>query len=113
MSDTSERLAALIEEERAALLDGDLDRVAALLPEKEALVQTLLTEAEDADLVAPLQDGLRRNAVLFDHALEGLRQVVKRLGSLDGIRKTLETYDSLGRRTCLSGPAPSSVERRA
>jgi hypothetical protein len=111
--DATTRLAALLEAERSALLEGDFDRIAALMEEKSALVAELEGRSLDAGAVAPLRDGLRRNQALFDHALAGLRSVAARLGDLNRIRKSTDTYDAQGRRTPMEAPATRKLERRA
>ncbi len=109
---TCDRMNALIEAERDALLSGDLERVADLLGEKEGLIEELNQQGDDLETLAPIRAGLRRNQELFDHALSGLRTVVSRLGSLQHLSKSLETYDAQGRRTCIEAPR-NQVERRA
>lgn len=113
IDETANRLTTLLEEERAALLGGDFDRIAALMEEKAALVAALEGRSLDAETVAPLRDGLRRNQELFDHALAGLRNVAARLGDLNRIRKSMDTYDAQGKRKTLDAPAIPKLERRA
>ena len=110
---TTTRLAALLESERTALLEGDFDRIADLMEEKSALLAELEGKPLDAEEVAPLRDGLRRNQELFDHALAGLRNVAARLGDLNRVRKSMDTYDAQGRRTTIDAPAARTLERRA
>ncbi|WGW04672.1 flagellar protein FlgN [Tropicibacter oceani] len=107
------RLEELIAAERQALLEGDFDRIADLMEEKQDLAFGLAKTTNDETKVAPLRDGLRRNQELFDHALAGLRNVANRLNHLNHLRKTLDTYDEKGRRTPLSTPAENKLERRA
>ncbi|WP_418592541.1 flagellar protein FlgN [Ponticoccus sp. (in: a-proteobacteria)] len=114
MTDSAmDRLAALLDAERTALLEGDFDRIADLLEEKATLVADLDAGPLNAETVAPLRDGLRRNQVLFDHALAGLRNVAARLGDLNRIRKSMDTYDAQGRRNTIDAPSIRTLERRA
>lgn len=110
---TMERLGALLVAERTALLEGDFDRIAELMEEKATLVADLEGRALNAEAVAPLRDGLRRNQELFDHALAGLRNVATRLGDLNRIRKSMDTYDAQGRRNTIDAPSTPTLERRA
>jgi flagellar biosynthesis/type III secretory pathway chaperone len=113
MSELATRLGSLLEAEREALLQGDLERIAQLMEEKEALVASLDDTLDMAQALVPLQPAIRRNNDLFDQALAGIRAVTSRLGSLQSLRKTLETYDSSGRRFTIIEPAENRLEKRA
>ena len=120
MTDTAEidspvvdRLAALLDAERAALLDGDLDRVDGFLQDKQRLVALLEQEGLGPDALAPLQARLQRNHVLYDHALAGIRRVAARLDALRAIGRSMDTYDATGRRMTIPAPAERTLERRA
>lgn len=109
-----DQLAALIEEERAALLSGTLEKLADILARKEALIEALKrAEPQDRSELEALQARVTRNQELFDQALHGIRNVSNRLGALRRLRRTLETYDELGRKTAIADPAASRLERRA
>ncbi|MFZ5963523.1 flagellar protein FlgN [Thalassococcus sp. BH17M4-6] len=107
-------LSDLVTEERSALLDGRLDALSDLLDRKEALITALAAQdpPDRAELEA-LQTSMQRNGVLFDQALEGIRNVSKRLGALRQLRKSVDTYDASGRRTAISDPGAQRLERRA
>ncbi|WP_425097692.1 hypothetical protein [Tropicibacter sp. S64] len=111
--DTLDRLKILIETERKALMDGDFEKIAELLDEKERFVGELNGREKDETVLEPLRDGLRRNQELYDHALAGLRNVANRISQANRARKSLETYDENGRRTSLGAPAVRTLERRA
>lgn len=118
MTDTTQHTLAqqireLIEKERAALLAGDFGAIEELLDTKQALVDQLTANSMPAETVAPLRDGLRRNQALFDQALAGLRTVANRLGDLNKARKSVNTYDSLGRKQSIEAAAKHKLERRA
>lgn len=109
----TKRLEELIDAERAALISGDFDRISELLDEKERLVGSLHDLPLDHEVLTPLSDGLRRNQELFDAALAGIRNVAARLGDLNRVRKSVETYDSTGKKHSLSAPEVQRLERRA
>jgi flagellar biosynthesis/type III secretory pathway chaperone len=115
MSDSSKtrRLQDLIEAERNALLAGDFDRISDIMEEKQALVDDLDEGSVDSDALDTVRDGLRRNHELFDEALSGLRNVAARLGDLNRVRKSINTYDSEGRKRQIDAPAVKRLERRA
>ena len=109
-----ESLDALLDRERAALLDGDLGALADLLAEKEALMQRI---AEDGgpvrQQIETLQGKALRNQALLDSALRGIRTVATRFATLRRIRKSLETYDEYGQKSVLPATPDPKVERRA
>lgn len=106
-----DRLSSLIDEERQALIDGDFERIADLLEEKEALVTGL--QGADPRVLEPVQSGLRRNQELFDQALAGLRNVANKLGHASRLRKSMTTYDASGQRQSIDAPRINRLEKRA
>jgi hypothetical protein len=108
------QLDALLEHERRALLQGDLEAIAALLNRKEALIDALNAQAPGpkADLLS-LQGKVHRNQALLDGALEGIRKVAGRISTFRKIRHTLETYDKTGRKQAIQGEANHQIEKRA
>lgn len=109
----ADRLERLLAAERDALLKGDFDTIAALLDEKEQLVDRLRTTEMAAATLEPLRNGMRRNHQLFDQALAGIRNVAARLGDLSRAGKTVHTYDSTGKKQVIEAKAPPKLERRA
>lgn len=108
------KLDALLEQERAFLLDGDLEGLGILLPLKEQMVAMLLDdEAVHRDMIRPLQGKLHRNQLLLDGALDGIRAVAKRLADLRQVRSALDTYDARGRKLSVPASTTSKVEKRA
>lgn len=108
------RLDTLLEDERRALLRGDLDAIAALLGRKEALIDALNAQDPGAktDLQA-LQGKVGRNQALLDGALQGIRKVAGRMAAFRKIRRTLETYDETGRKQAIQGEVEHQIEKRA
>ncbi|MCP4822621.1 MAG: flagellar biosynthesis protein FlgN [Shimia sp.] len=107
----------LLDEERAALIEGKLDALPDLLTRKEALFEelTILQEEEeiDADDLAPLQDGFARNQQLLESAQAGLRATQERMGTLRRVRTTFESYDNRGQRQAVQLSAGQRVEKRS
>ncbi len=107
-------LDALLEEERAALMTGALDRIEEVMKRKSALIDSLAANGvHDEQTVFVLQAKLGRNQVLFDQALAGIRNVASRLSALRRLRRTLETYDEHGRKSAIVTSEKSRLERRA
>lgn len=104
----------ILDREREALLKGELDMIARLLEEKESMFDRL----QDISVETPaplenLQGKVRRNQALLDGALRGINSVAERMSTLRKVRKTLETYDSSGRKTSIQSAPTNKVEKRA
>jgi len=95
-----QRLRRLLEVERAALLDGDLDAIQDLAAEKETLVSEF-TSVNSHDL-GQLSGALARNGALLSAAQEGVSQVLTTLRNQREARETLSGYDSTGKATTIS-----------
>lgn len=109
--DTLDRL---LEQERALLLEGDLQGLGKLLPQKEAIIEDLLNESLlSRDAVAPIERKLQRNQLLLDGALDGIRAVAARLAALRQVRSALDTYDAQGRRQTVETSKHGTLEKRA
>lgn len=106
-------LDALLDDERAALIAGDLDRIAVLADRKASLVAGLADTQDDKEALLPLHHKIKRNQALLDGALEGIRTVTARIAAMRGVNATLETYDRNGRRQTWYAPRGNGVERRA
>ncbi len=104
----------LLEDERTALLTGDLEKVGHLFDRKESLVEEL-SQLERFETVAlhELQGKMKRNQALLDSALEGIRAVAGRLSELRRVRNSLDTYDSNGAKRSIEIAKDGAVEKRA
>ncbi len=104
----------LLEQERAALLKGDVDRINRAAGRKETLISQIdaLTDIPSSVLI-PLQNKLQRNQTLIEHALDGIRAAAKRVEDMRLARETLQTYDHRGKLKDLSTKAKRAVEKRA
>lgn len=107
-------LEALLDAERAALLKGDLVALTEMLAQKEALIGSLKTQSNsDLPVLQRLDTKLRRNQLLLNGALEGIREVAGRLATLRRMRGGLETYSSDGTRKHIEVEVDHTVEKRA
>lgn len=117
MQESSELFDALddvLEDERSALLTGDLEKVGRLFDRKEALIDELSElEKFEAQTLHALQRKMKRNQDLLDSALEGIRAVAGRLAALRRVRSTLDTYDSNGAKRSIEMDNDGAVEKRA
>lgn len=111
---TTDELNSLLDAEREALLKGDLKALEDLLVPKEALIAAM-NEAPQTDLdeMQQLDTKVRRNQLLMDSALEGIRAVAARMAQLREVEGALETYGADGKRRDIPLHNDISVERRA
>ncbi len=107
-----DRLDALLEEERAALLGGDLDGLNDMHGRKEDLLHQLAAVPADARLRG-IQQKLARNQDLLDSALAGIQSVARRLAMVRRVRQSLEYYDEDGAMATVDIGVERSVEKRA
>lgn len=107
-------LERLLEEERAALLGGDLARLPTLIAGKERLLLALeqATARPDATALDRLRERATANQALLDAALRGVRAARARLETARTGGPALSTYDARGKAES-HAPARPSVERRA
>lgn len=109
-----EKLDELLEKEREILLSGELEKLVEMLPNKEALIDALNhSELRGGETLKRLDGKVRRNQLLLDSAMEGIRTVSRRLAALRRVRNSLETYDSKGRKQQIEIGSGNSVEKRA
>ena len=114
IQDTIDALDDLLDKERAALLDGNLETVGRLHLRKEALIDQLNRQdvAQATDMGA-LHLKVSRNQALLGSALQGVRAVSRRLAAIRRVRQSLETYDASGRRQSVDLKPGGSLEKRA
>jgi flagellar biosynthesis/type III secretory pathway chaperone len=104
----------LLDRERHALMNGQLEQATRILHEKEALLAgfNALPIAITKELQA-VHAKNSRNQVLLSCALDGIRVVNERIAELQRTHNSLETYDQSGRKTTITGLHTGHVERRA
>ena len=108
------QLDALLDDERRALLEGNLEAIATLLDRKETLIDALNAQEPGAKTdLESLQGKVNRNQALLDGALQGIRKVAGRMSAFRKIRHTLETYDESGRKKAIQGEVDHQIEKRA
>lgn len=108
-----QQLDRILEEEREALLRGDLSQIMALVSEKERLVDALNAIATTTRDLRGVRGKLSRNQALLDGALQGIRTVAARLAAHRRIRRSLDTYDQNGRKHSIPGEIAHHLEKRA
>lgn len=104
----------LLDEEREALISGQLDQIAELVERKTNLLSEL-DDANDMEAVAlgRVREKLVRNQGLLEEAAMGIKIVASRLDDLKRVKSYLETYDADGARKTTCVATSGSVEKRA
>ena len=110
----ADALEDLLDAERAALLAGKLDEVSRLHGRKERLISGLQEHASmGGSKFAGLNEKVKRNQILLDSALSGIRSVTRRLNAIRQVSKSLETYDSQGRKLTVDIRTGGTLEKRS
>ncbi len=107
-------LESLLDQEREAILAGEIEVVARLGTQKEAfLTAEAPPQPGDSAILQRLRRKAEKNQHLLGSVLKGIRAVTSRLKVLRDGSGTLNTYNQQGARQTV-GPAPgTSIERRA
>ncbi|MBL9059769.1 MAG: flagellar biosynthesis protein FlgN [Mangrovicoccus sp.] len=109
--DGTGRLATLLAEERRCLIAADIDGLADLAAEKQALAEALalrpVPAGGDAARLAALA---RRNQALLEAAADGLRAALRRVTEVRNLHRGRGTYDASGLRADSADSA--GIERR-
>lgn len=112
--DLIDELDTLLDQERQALIDGDLELLGRMLEKKQNLIENInKIDALEREHLIHVHDKVTRNQELLNSAMEGIRAVANRMADLRRVRQGLETYDQTGRKTRYETQAPSSLEKRA
>jgi len=107
-------LDSILDHERHALIQGDLESIGDLMLKKEVLIDKIntLEDAEQENL-SGLREKVSRNQALLNSALEGIRAVANRMDDLRKVRSGLETYDQRGRKQNIGAYSSTKIEKRA
>ncbi|MEX0306133.1 MAG: flagellar biosynthesis protein FlgN [Ruegeria sp.] len=113
-NDPIRALEDLLDNERAALIQGDLTDVSRFTPEKETLIGAIndLHVLESDDL-SRVQKKVARNQALLNSAAEGIRAVADRMSELRRIKQEFSTYDASGQRNGFALRSQAKLEKRA
>lgn len=109
-----DELDQILDQERTALMAGNLESMEDLLAKKEKIIDQLNSVSKlEREPLEQVQTKLSRNQDLLDSAMEGIRSVATRMAELRRIRKGLDVYDQSGRRTRYGTRNGSKLEKRA
>ena len=112
--DLIKSLEEVLDLERSALVDGDLERLTYVTPQKEELIGAIndLQVFESAELVR-LQKKVQRNQTLLNSAAEGIRSVASRVAEMRRVRQEFSTYGADGQRSGFTVRRTAKLEKRA
>lgn len=107
------RLDALLDQEKAAILAGELEKLGEIAAEKLDLIENSTVMLSDSPGLAGLRRKAARNDVLLQHVAEGIRDVARRMGAMADVRSGLKTYDHTGKEMQNILATARSVEKRS
>ncbi|WP_237218066.1 flagellar protein FlgN [Ruegeria lacuscaerulensis] len=107
-------LEEVLDLERNALVQGDLDQLTQMAPEKEKLIDAVndLQVLDSEDLIR-LQDKVARNQALLGSAADGIRAVADRMAELRRVHGEFSTYGADGQRSDFAVRSHAKLEKRA
>lgn len=109
-----EALEEVLDLERSALVNGNLDCLEHMLPQKEKLIGAINDmQVFGSDELLALQQKVQRNQSLLNSAADGIRAVADRMAELREVRQEFTTYDSTGRRNGFDVRQATKLEKRA
>ncbi len=99
---------------RNALVQGDLDQLGHMMPEKEKLIGAIADlEVRESDELIRLQKKVERNQALLNSAASGIRAVADRMAEMRRVRSEFSTYGADGRRSGFAVRGHAKLEKRA
>ncbi|WP_174214183.1 flagellar export chaperone FlgN [Pseudophaeobacter sp. EL27] len=109
-----DELDEILDQERSALVRGELDKIEALLARKEPLIAQLNTiDSLERAALSQVQTKVSRNQELLNSAMEGIRGVATRMAELRRVKKGLDVYDRAGRKARYGTTMGQRLEKRS
>lgn len=108
-----DELDEILDQERQALVRGELTQIEDLLSRKEAVIAQL-NEFEDLEqaTLSKVHSKVSRNQELLNSAMQGIRSVASRMAELRRVKKGLDVYDSSGRKARYGTTMGQRLEKR-
>ena len=103
----------LLDQERAAIMDGALEDMGRIASEKERVLERQELGTPDHKILDRLRRKAARNQQLLAAAIRGVKAVSARLDVLRNGPSDMNTYDRDGQRTTLSSRQQGALHRRA
>ncbi|WP_424831687.1 flagellar biosynthesis protein FlgN [Ruegeria sp.] len=112
--DSIKALEEVLDHERTALVEGDLDSLETMALEKERLIDAISgLQVPDSDDLIRVQKKVDRNQALLSSAAEGIRAVADRMSELRRVRREFSSYDAAGQRSGFTVRGKVRLEKRA
>lgn len=111
-TDIADHLLALLQDERKALLSGELETLPKFIPVKEKLLGALDPTKVDQNVIENMRQAAIANQALLEAALKGVNAARERIEIVKNGGPSLNTYDASGKASS-TGTARSNVVRRA
>jgi len=111
IQDTHVALEELLNQERAAILNGQYDKLERFIDEKERLLNALAKTRVDPKILSRLREQTERNGILYDAMRSGIGSALDRLKSMKEPGPALKTYDKTGRQTEIPATDTAKVRR--
>ncbi|KPD14302.1 flagellar export chaperone FlgN [Phaeobacter sp. 11ANDIMAR09] len=109
-----DELDEILDQERSALVRGELDKIEELLARKETIIARLNTiDSLEREALAQVQTKVSRNQELLNSAMEGIRSVATRMAELRRVKKGLDVYDRAGRKARYGTTMGQRLEKRS
>jgi len=109
-----DELDEILDQERSALVRGELDKIEELLARKEPIIAQLNTiDSLERAALAQVQTKVSRNQELLNSAMEGIRSVATRMAELRRVKKGLDVYDRAGRKARYGTTMGQRLEKRS
>ncbi len=110
--ETAEALVKVLDEERTALVNGEIERLEPISLEKARLFEELESVSElPRAVLLDIQSRVQRNQGLLQASSKGLRAALTRLAAIRGAATALDTYSTDGKRQSISSLPPTHSRR--
>ncbi|MEP2717363.1 flagellar biosynthesis protein FlgN [Pseudophaeobacter sp.] len=104
----------ILDQERSALVRGELEQIEVLLARKESVIAQLNTiDTLEREALSQVQTKVSRNQELLNSAMDGIRSVATRMAELRRVKKGLDVYDSAGRKARYGTTTGQRLEKRS
>lgn len=109
-----DELDEILDQERSALVRGELTQIEDLLARKETIIAQLNTiDSLERQALTQVQTKVSRNQELLNSAMEGIRSVATRMSELRKVKKGLDVYDRAGRKARYGTTMGQRLEKRS
>ncbi|MFW2589579.1 hypothetical protein [Sagittula sp. SSi028] len=107
------KLRQLVELEHQALIRGEFEKLCDIHQEKQSFLSALSLTNEDAEVIEEVREKMKRNHILFNESLAGMRAVISRMQLKTSTARTTNTYDARGMMVSFNNVPKTSITLRA